>query len=201
MEAGRFLRAFLRDPVTIGAIAPSGPELAARMVESAAIEPGHGVVELGAGTGPMTEALLARHPENPLLVLEPEPDLAAVLRARFPGLRVEERFAQDLPQLVESWGHRVDRVVSSLPWAIWSPKLQREILAAVLDVLEPEGRMVTFTYWHAQPLPAARRFRALLEEHFPRVTRSPVAWRNLPPAFVFVCDRSEPEADQQEEQR
>jgi phospholipid N-methyltransferase len=185
-----FLRQFLSDPVTIGAIAPSGAQLAARMVDSAAIAPGHVVAELGAGTGPMTEELLRRHPDNPLVVLEPMAELAATLRARFPAAHVVEAFAQDLPTICADWGHHpVDRVVSSLPWAIWSQELQTEILTGVLDAMAPDGRMVTFTYWHAQPLPAARRFKQFLEEHFQTVTRSGIAWRNLPPAFVFVCDR------------
>lgn len=185
-----FLKEFLSDPVTIGAVAPSGVQLAAQMVRSADIQPGHVVAELGAGTGPMTAELLKHHPDNPLLVLEPKPELAAKLRDRFPSAEVVEAFAQHLPKLTADWGHTpVDRVVSSLPWAIWSQEMQDEILQGVLEAMAPDGRMVTFTYWHAQPLPAARRFRAFLETHFRKVERSPVAWLNLPPAFVFVCDR------------
>lgn len=190
MGAALFLREFLSDPVTIGAVAPSGAQLARQMVTSAAIEPGHVVAELGAGTGPMTAELLERHPDNPLVVLEPKPELAATLRQRFPSAHVVESYAQDLPKITADWGHTpVDRVVSSLPWAIWKVEMQEEILAGILDAMAPDGRMVTFTYWHAQPLPAARRFKAFLERHFATVERSPVAWKNLPPAFVFVCDR------------
>lgn len=185
-----FLREFLADPVTIGAVAPSGAQLAAQMVTSAAILPEHVVAEIGAGTGPMTAELLARHPDNPLVVLEPKPELAATLRQRFPTAHVVEAYAQALPQITQAWGHTpVDRVVSSLPWAIWKQEMQEEILAGILEAMAPDGRMVTFTYWHAQPLPAARRFREFLQRHFARVERSPVAWKNLPPAFVFVCDR------------
>ncbi|MCB9670227.1 MAG: methyltransferase [Alphaproteobacteria bacterium] len=185
-----FLKEFLADPVTIGAVAPSGVQLAAQMVTSADIQPGHVVAELGAGTGPMTAELLARHPDNPLVVLEPKPELAATLRDRFPAAHVVEGFAQELPRITAEWGHTpVDRVVSSLPWAIWKQELQEEILQGILAAMAPDGRMVTFTYWHAQPLPAAKRFKRFLEDHFRTVERSPVAWKNLPPAFVFVCDR------------
>lgn len=189
MSAVTFLRSFIADPVTIGAVAPSGRSLASLMVEAAEIRPGHVVVELGAGSGPMTEALLAKHPENPLLVLEPVPELAATLRARFPKAEVREAWAQDLGPLVTDWGHtQVDRVVSSLPWAIWKPELQDTIFNGIFKALAPDARLVTFTYWHAQPLPAARRFRETLAARFHTVTRTRVAWANLPPAFVFVCD-------------
>lgn len=190
MSVRLFLRSFLKDPVTIGAVAPSGKQLARQMVDAAAIEPGHVIAELGAGTGPMTAELLARHPTNPLVVLEPQAELAGALRDAYPTAHVVERFAQDLPAITKAWGHTpVDRVVSSLPWAIWKEELQEEILDGVLQAMAPDGRFVTFTYWHAQPLPAARRFKRFLERRFRHVERTRVAWINVPPAFVFVCDR------------
>lgn len=190
MSVRLFLKNFIEDPVTIGAVAPSGKRLARQMVDSAQIEAGHVIAELGAGTGPMTAELLERFPDNPLVVLEPMPTLAASLRERFPEAHVVERYAQHLPAITEAWGQdRVDRVISSLPWAIWKEPMQEEILTGVLEAMAPNGRFVTFTYWHAQPLPAAKRFKAFLERHFARVERSRVTWSNVPPAFVFACDR------------
>lgn len=194
MSVWTFFREFARDPVQLGAVAPSGPALARRMVDAAGVAPGHAVVELGAGTGPMTAELVARHPElregARFVALEPNPALAALLRERFPGVRVEERFAQDLRAILDGMGiARVDRVVSSLPWAIWPEALQNEVFSAILDVLAPDGRMVTFGYLHALPLPAAKRLRRALEARFEAVTTTPAAWANLPPALVYVCDR------------
>lgn len=190
MSTRTFLKQFLADPVAIGAVAPSGPQLARIMVDQAGIQPGHVIAEVGAGTGPMTAELLSRHPDNPLVVLEPNAELVGTLRARFPSAHVVEGYAQDLPSIAADWGHTpVDRVISSLPWAIWPVELQTTILQGLLDAMAPDGRMVTFTYWHAQPLAAARRFRAFLAEHFRSVEKSPVAWANVPPAFVFRCDR------------
>src|SRR5689334_217078 len=96
MSTWSFLREFARDPVQLGAVAPSGVDLARRMVDAAGLEPGHVVVELGAGTGPMTAEILARRPDGPFVSLEPNPALAEILRQRFPGVRVEQRYAQDL---------------------------------------------------------------------------------------------------------
>ena len=189
MSTLTFLTEFIRDPVTLGAVAPSGPSLARLIVESADIQPGHVVVELGAGTGPMTAQLVALHPDNPLLSLEPKASLAKALRARFPDVEVREDYVQKLPELLEAWGHpKADRVVSSLPWAIWSPELQGECFQAILDTLAPGGKMVTFQYVHSQVLPAARRLRAALDDRFDSVTKTRIAWANVPPAFVFVCE-------------
>jgi phosphatidylethanolamine/phosphatidyl-N-methylethanolamine N-methyltransferase len=190
MSMWTFLREFAKDPVQLGAVAPSGVQLARAMIDAAELGPGQVVVELGAGTGPMTAEILARRPDGPFVALEPNPTLAALLRARFPAVRVEERYAQDLRAILGEMGHdRADRVVSSLPWAIWPESLQNDVFAAILDVLAPDGRMVTFGYVHAQPLPAARRLRRALEARFAEVSTTPVAWRNVPPALVYVCAR------------
>jgi phospholipid N-methyltransferase len=190
MSLWTFVREFARDPVQLGAVAPSGPDLARLMVEAADLRPEHVVVELGAGTGPMTAEILRQRAEGPLVVLEPNPSLAALLRERFPGLALEERYAQDLPAILRERGHaRADRVVSSLPWAIWTEELQAEVFGAILRVLAPDGRMVTFAYVHALALPAAKRLRRALEARFGEVRTTRTAWRNLPPALVYVCSQ------------
>ena len=193
MSAWTFLREFLRDPAKVGALAPSGRALAELEVGAAGIEPGHVVVELGAGTGPMTAALLEHHSDNLLICLEPADELADCLEQRFPSLRVHRRFAQDLPDILAEVGAtKVDRVVSSLPWAAWSSTLQDAVFEGIEAVLAPDGRMVTFTYAHTAVLPNARRFRSKLHEHFDSVHTTRIAWANIPPAFVYVCDTPRP---------
>lgn len=189
MSAWAFLREFARDPRSLGAVAPSGPALAKLEIEAAEIGEGEPVVEIGAGTGPMTAEIVRQHPRSPLLALEPNPTLVAALRERFPAVRVEQDFAQSLPTRCAEWGHpKVRRVVSGLPWAIWPDTLQAEILDAVESILTPDGRMVSFQYVHSQFLPAAIRFKSVLESRFARVSQTGVAWANVPPAFVLICD-------------
>ncbi|HMV68544.1 MAG TPA: methyltransferase domain-containing protein [Myxococcota bacterium] len=191
-EFASFFRAFLAGPARIGSVAPSSPALARAMVAYADLRPGQVVVELGAGTGPFTRAL-AQVPGISLIALEPDPNLARLARAAAPGVAVEERYAQDLPEILRRHGHDgCDRVVSGLPFAGWSSDLQRAVFDAIGVALRPGGRMVTFTYVHSPWLPAGRRARALLRERFERVEMSPIVWSNLPPAFVYVCDRASP---------
>jgi len=187
-----FFREFTRNPKRIGSVLPSGNQLARRMVSAADIRSGHVVVEIGAGTGPFTRAIRAAHPSDiDLLLVEPASELAAVLRRDFPGVTVDERYAQDLPAIVREWGKpHVDRVVSGLPWTMWPEEVIAKGLDAVVEVLAPGGRMVTFSYVHAQALlPGAKRFRRLLQARFSKVDRTEVQWLNFPPALVFVCDK------------
>ena len=51
------------------------------------------------------------------------------------------------------------------------------------------GRFVTFAYIHAQPMRQAKRFREKLNHTFAAVEKSPIVWKNLPPAFVYCCQK------------
>jgi len=62
-------------------------------------------------------------------------------------------------------------------------------MTSVTEALPPGGRFATFTYRHAVRLPAARRFRTLLDENFSEVRESKTVWRNVPPAFVYHCTK------------
>lgn len=190
MSGLAFLREFVRDPVRTGAVAPSGRQLARQMVDAAGLDDGQVVIELGAGTGPMTAEILARGLGIRFVALEPNEQLAGILRARFPSLDLAAQYAQELPQILSSrgWGE-ADRVVSSLPWAIWPEKLQDEVLDAVVGVMKPGARLVTFGYLHSQALPAAWALRRSLERRFAKVGVASVAWANLPPALVIACTR------------
>lgn len=184
-----FIGAMLRDPVAVGAIWPSGPALARAMVRASDPDPAHVVVELGAGTGPITQAILARH-AGPFLALEPDAKLAARCRRRCPQAEVVEAFAADLPALLAERGHLVaHRILSGLPFAIWPADRQDEALDAVCAALDPHGSFVTFTYAHSPWLPAGRRLRATLERRFQAVHVAPIVWANLPPATFYCAER------------
>ena len=183
-----FLGEFLRDPRSVGAVAPSGRQLAQQMVAAAEVSADHVVVELGAGTGSFTAELLRVVSADRFVALEPNLAFAERLAERFPGIRFEPAMAQGLRAVLERHSlARVDRVVSGLPFALWSDEVQQDVLTAVIEVLNPGGRLVTFGYLQSQILPAARRFRRRLQEQFVEVEVASVAWWNLPPAMVWVC--------------
>ncbi|GEL17850.1 class I SAM-dependent methyltransferase [Pseudonocardia asaccharolytica] len=191
-----FLAAVLRRPARIGAVAPSSPELGALL---ASIVPCHGtpvVVELGAGTGAISDMIAARLPAGARhLAVEVDPALAEYLRRSRPGLEVVEGDATQLAALLAERGvAAVDAVVSGLPWALFGSAAQRAILGHVADVIGPTGGFTTFAYRHAMPMAAARRFRRTLHEVFDEVLVTRTVWRNVPPAFGYVCRRPAPAA-------
>src|SRR4051812_19294517 len=96
-----FWRRYLERPLGIGAIAPSSRALARAMVEALAPAPGDTVVELGAGTGVFTRALLERGVAREKLVLvEFDEHFAKHLKQAFPGVEVIQGDARELPRLL-----------------------------------------------------------------------------------------------------
>lgn len=172
----------------MGALVPSGMQLGSVMVAHASLGPGLFVVELGGGTGSITRNIVGEIPNSPIWVLEPNPELASRLLEKFTGIEVFCQGVESLPQIIaEMKAGAVDRVISSLPWAVWSKEEQNRRLNAVCSVMAPSGRFITFQYAHSRLLPNARRFEALLEKRFGIVEKTDIQWRNLPPAFVYVC--------------
>lgn len=186
-----FLREYISNPGSIGAVAPSGRMLASRMLDGISLESAATVVELGPGTGAFTTEILHRiSSEAKFIAIEKNPVFLAGLRQRFENLEIIEGDAGNLVHLLHHRGiDAVDVVVSGLPWAAFPETVQQKILSEVHDILAPDGRFVTFAYFGMHMLPRARAFRNLLESFFDQVERTPLAWRNLPPAFAYHCKR------------
>jgi phosphatidylethanolamine/phosphatidyl-N-methylethanolamine N-methyltransferase len=186
-----FLTAALRRPATMGAIAPSSPRLGAVL---ASVVPTRGepvVVELGPGTGAVSAVIAQKLPPGARhLAVELDPDMVAFLRRTHPELEVVPGNAADLAALLAERGiGSVDAVVCGLPWALFDDATQTALLSEISRVIGDRGAFTTFAYLHGMTLAAARRFRRTLRATFDEVLVTATVWRNLPPAFVYVCRR------------
>ncbi|MGC0416473.1 class I SAM-dependent methyltransferase [Embleya sp. AB8] len=178
---------FLRHPLRTGAIAASSAHLADALTEPLTLGLADVIVELGPGTGVVTEFVLRRmRPGARFVAIELDPVLADSLRTRFAGRRVEVLTAPAaaLPDLVDA---PVDAVVSGLPWTCMSRPDRYATLNAIGAALAEHGAFTTFAYGHAAWTPPARELTGRLAEQFTHVTRSPLIWRNTPPAFVHYA--------------
>ncbi|MFI1352702.1 class I SAM-dependent methyltransferase [Streptomyces sp. NPDC020898] len=145
------MREFLRRPRLTGAVAPSSATLAQAMAAGPDLEHADVVVELGSGTGAITEAIVRRlAPGARLVAVELNPLFARRLADRY-----RDSSAEDLATLVP---HPVDVIVSGLPWTVMPYERQCRILYAVAGVLREDGRFSTFAYVHAAWTPPARRW-------------------------------------------
>ena len=177
-----FLKAWLKSPLRVGAIAPSGERLARTMARAVPRRSTLPVVELGGGTGSITAALLRRIEAERLIVLERDPELARHLRRKFPGVTVVQGDARHLDRELKALGiERVAAVVSGLPLMAMPKRIQREILDSCFRVLAPGAPYIQFTYSLFSPLP--RREFGLNGRPVARVLQ------NVPPASIWVYRR------------
>jgi phosphatidylethanolamine/phosphatidyl-N-methylethanolamine N-methyltransferase len=179
----RFLRSWLERPLTIGAVTPSGKVLAramARYVDPASDGP---VVELGPGTGPVTEALVAAGVAPSRLVLvEFNPSFCRILRSRYPDATLVEGDAYSLRRLLETLLIQpAAAVVSGLPLVTKPIRERLRLIRDAFDLMVPGAPFVQFTYSVAAPLP--KRLGGFSVEASERI------WMNLPPARVWVYRR------------
>ncbi|MCU7890055.1 MAG: hypothetical protein KZQ59_18980 [Candidatus Thiodiazotropha sp. (ex Lucinoma aequizonata)] len=181
-----FLSAWLRNPKQVGAVLPSSDGLTNTM--AAQVNRGPGLtIELGAGTGAVTSALLSRgiKPDH-LILVEKDRILAEELDHHFPALRVLEGDAARLQQLLRRSGLGLaDNVVSSLPLLSMRTLTRIRVFLQVFAILQSEGKLVQFTYSPRPPVP--ERLAYLLGIEGKRIER--VLW-NLPPANVWVYKRT-----------
>ena len=178
---GLFLGQWLRRPGRVAAVAPSSQALA--RVMTAGLGPDSGpVIELGGGTGKITEAILARGvaPER-LTVYETDPVFAGLLRQRFPGVTVVEA---DARTLTAGPVKQVGAVISGLPLLTIPERVQRQIIEAAFACMRPGGVFVQFTYGWRPPID--RPVRAALGLVW---TASRWILCNLPPARVYTFRR------------
>ena len=189
--AVQFLGRFLKDPRAVGAVAPSGRRLAAAMLDSVDWANAECVLEFGPGTGPFTRGVPARLRDGGrFLAVERDPAFVARLRAELPHVDVAHADVVGVAAELDRRGlGPADAILCGLPWAAFPPELQRTLMTATVAHLRPGGTFATFAYVQGAVLPAGRRFRALLGERFARVEKSPVVWRNAPPAFVYRCEK------------
>jgi phosphatidylethanolamine/phosphatidyl-N-methylethanolamine N-methyltransferase len=185
------LREFLRSPRTVGAIAPSSAALAKAMLDPLDLPDRASVLELGPGTGPFTahiERLLG--PWSRYLGVEVNPAFVALLRRRHPALEFAQASVEHLDHLLEerNWT-RIDAVICSLPWASLPVSLQDRVFATLRRLSPPGAVFATYAYVQGMALPGGRALRRTLKAEFRSVTRSPIIWRNVPPAIAYICLR------------
>jgi phosphatidylethanolamine/phosphatidyl-N-methylethanolamine N-methyltransferase len=183
----RFLRSWIADPFRVGAIAPSSDALA-RLITNEILPADGPVLELGAGTGVFTRALLARGVrECDLTLIEYGSDFIRILQSRFPDARVLWMDAAKLTDYDLFPDAKVAAVVSGLPLLSMPPRKVMSVLAGAFIYLRPGGSFYQFTYGPRCPVS-----RPILDRLGLRARRIAGTVRNLPPAAIYRIMRRRP---------
>ncbi len=178
------MKAFLRQGRKIASFAPSSRYMARKIVDGIDWDKARCIVELGAGTGPITAEIVKRvKSHTKLLVVELDPTLCGRLKSRFKGVTnvdVVQGDATKFDRLLHERGlPQVDHVLSGLPLPSFPEELRNTVLETSARTLAPNG---TFRQLTVMPLIYYR----LYARYF-----SDVQFRfvplNLPPGGVYVC--------------
>ena len=195
-----FLEEALANYPSVASVAPSSRHLARAMAEPLRHMKAGVVVELGAGTGVITRALLDLLPEDATLIaFEINRKFYRYLRRNFndPRLLLVNACAETLGRQLAQLGlKRVDAMVSSLSFSLMTEKQRHAILSSLLACLDSKSLFLQYHYLPVRivnALPQRRRngrlnVPRLLHQHFGSV-ESRIVWRNLPPAVVYACER------------
>ncbi|MCO6382357.1 class I SAM-dependent methyltransferase [Oceanicola sp. 502str15] len=175
-----FLTEMFRKPGEVVAIAPSSAAVARKMTEGLEAIEGP-IVEIGPGTGVFTKAILQRgvHPSR-LTCMETNDRFCETLLAKFPGVTVLNRPAQDIGQIGLSG---VGAVISGVP-VLARPTIQREVVGRALEVMRPGAIFVQITYSPGSPISPEMQAELGVSAR-----RRGITWANLPPAHVWVFTR------------
>jgi phosphatidylethanolamine/phosphatidyl-N-methylethanolamine N-methyltransferase len=143
------------------------------------------VIELGPGTGSVTQAILDRGLRHDrLIAVEKSSKLAELLRERFPRIHVVTGDAEHLDRLSRKHlprGKGIGAVISSLPLRNFAPDAANGLVKKIRSVLRPDGIWVQYSYH----LGTQRREATYSFD----LVRSDVVWLNLPPARISVFQK------------
>ena len=174
---------YIKNPKTVGAIAPSSEKLAYKMVEDINFLNASCIVEYGPGTGVFTEKILSKKKDSTVFIaIEYNEDFYKILKDKF---KYETNFilindsAENLKEYLNKYNiDKVDYIVSGLPFASLPDAMSKKILLITKDMLKAKGEFITFQY----SLFKMKLFRM----YFDKIKMKKVLL-NLPPAYILKC--------------
>jgi ornithine lipid N-methyltransferase len=178
-----FAGQFLKKGTHIASFCPSSPWMSRSIVRGIRWQTVRCIVELGAGTGPVTHELVKHGKKTRRVIVENDPHFFEILQQRFPDEDIVHGSAADLDKILHDRGIEhggVDHVISGLP----CPSIPKDVVAKIMhDVglcLVPGGSMRQLTMF---PVPF---YAGFYRQYFDDV-RMKLELLNLPPGGVYIC--------------
>lgn len=183
-----FLQAFLKNPLKVGSIAPSSPELAQKMIEDIHPEEDSIVLELGVGTGAITKFLQEITPdEESYLGIELDRKLVRSLKINYPQMRFVCGNACDAFALHhKSKLGKVGYIICCLPFVSLPNEIGEKILSEIDKFMERGCVFRTFQYAHGYYFPSAIKLREHMRDRYGKAKKSPLIVKNVPPAYTLT---------------
>ena len=182
-----FLQAFLKNPLKVGAITPSSPELAEEMLRDIRPSADNIVMELGVGTGAITRHLRNIVPDDKsYLGIELDSDLARKLKEETPEMRIESGNALEMHEIHARSGlGKVGYIICCLPFVTIPNEINERILQEADRFMADGCLFRTFIYAHGYYMPSAIKIREFMRNRHGKSLRSKLVMKNVPPAYTL----------------
>lgn len=179
-------RNYLRHPLEVGAIFPSGASLSSLMTKHLQISPDGYIIELGPGIGSFTDALIDHGvPEHKLVLIERSKEFVSYLKKSYPSSLVVHGDAIDIRDHLRTAGiQNVEYVISGIPLVSCGLETRKSICNEALGALNPGGSFVQVTYFGVCPIPLD-----IIKNYNAKKIFCGVAKLNLPPGFVWRIEK------------
>ena len=171
-----FYKAFFKNPRAIGSVTPSSPWLSRGVASMVPNSEGY-ILEIGAGTGAITKALLQRGiAHHRLIIVESSQILVEALKSKFPLIKILHGDAKDLSALLGDLSKNIDAIVSSLPLLILPEKTKNKIISEIEKILKPRNYYIQYTHSFVPSIFESKvRFKKVKSKNI---------WLNFPPARI-----------------
>ncbi len=180
----KFIRQYILHPRSVGAIAPSGKNLALKMMEPIDFKTAKVIVEYGPGTGSFTRKLICKKKDSTVLVLiEQNKEFVKILEKEFKNVKnlfIINDSAENVSKILQELGYKhADYVVSGLPFTSLPKSVSVNIFNETNKILD-KGLFITFQYSKVK--------KKFFEDYF-NFHDILFVMKNVPPAYVFVLKR------------
>jgi phosphatidylethanolamine/phosphatidyl-N-methylethanolamine N-methyltransferase len=183
----QFLQAFLKNPLKVGAVAPSSPDLAWQMLEGITPDADNIIIELGVGTGAITKYVREILPDSEsYLGIELDGRLVSSINTRYPEMNVVKGNACDLSAIYHMSGlGKASYILCCLPFVTLPEEVAAKVLAEIEKYMEQGCLFRAFQYAHGYYTPAAIRLRKFMRDRYGFSKRSKLVAKNVPPAYTL----------------
>jgi len=187
-ETFEFFQAFIKHPLTVGAIAPSSPELAKMMMADVDANEDRIVIELGVGTGAITKFIERGIPNNKsYLGIEVDKELVDSLHKKFDALNIVCGSACETHAIHKDSGlGKPAYILCCLPFVTLPAEVGKRVLGEIEKFMEAGCTFRTFQYAHGYYTPAAIKLREFMRKRYGKSKRSRLVVKNVPPAYTLT---------------
>ena len=184
-----FIKQFLLHPTEVGSLIPSSKTLSKSIVNIPNLKTKNCVVELGTGNGVVTQEIIKNlHSKTIFFGIEINEKFVEETKKNCPDTNIYHGSAINLKKYLKKNNFEYsDCIISELPWGAFNNHLQDELLEAIYNSLDKNGDFITISFAQSMIFSPSKRFSQLIKKKFDKVEKTPIIWKNFPPAFIYHC--------------